>query len=174
MHASNFRPVKNIPTIIDVFQRLRARYPVRLLMVGDGPEVPAAEERTRSLGLEDAVHFLGAQEYLEDLLPLADVFLLPSQHESFGLAALEAMSCGVAVVATSEGGTREVIRNGENGFVHDPHDVDGMAASIGALLDDPKRLEAMGGAARKTAAEEFPVGAAVERYLAVYEHALSR
>lgn len=174
MHASNFRPVKNIPTILDVFARVRARYPVRLLMVGDGPELTVAEEKTRALGLEDSVHFLGAQEFLEDLLPLSDIFLLPSEHESFGLAALEAMSSGVAVVATSEGGTREVIRHGENGFVHDPHDVDGMAATIGALLDDTKRLERIRAEARRTAVDEFPVAMAVERYLAVYEEALNR
>ena len=166
--------MKNIPTILDVFARLRPRYPVRLLMVGDGPEVPMAEERTRELGLEDAVHFVGAQEYLEDLLPLADIFLLPSAHESFGLAALEAMSCGVAVVATSEGGTREVIRHGENGFVHHPQDVDAMTATIRELLEDPSRLERVRAEARRTAVEEFPVAAAVERYLAVYERALSR
>jgi N-acetyl-alpha-D-glucosaminyl L-malate synthase BshA len=174
MHASNFRPVKNVPILIEVFHRLRARYPVRLLMVGDGPEVPAAEEQARGLGVGEFVHFIGAQEYLEDLLPLADLFLLPSQHESFGLAALEAMSCGVTVVATSEGGTREIIRHGENGFVHPPDDVEGMVATIGGLLDQPTRLETIAAAARRTAVEDFPVSAAVSRYLAVYEEALSR
>jgi N-acetyl-alpha-D-glucosaminyl L-malate synthase BshA len=174
MHASNFRPVKNIPTIVEVFARLRPRYPVRLLMVGDGPELPAAEEQTRALGLQEHVHFVGAQEYLEDLLPLSDIFLLPSQHESFGLAALEAMSCGVAVVATNEGGTREVVQHGESGFVHAPDDVDGMVATISGLLDDPKQLERVGTEARRAAAQDFTVSAAVDRYLAVYERALSR
>ncbi len=174
MHASNFRPVKNVPTIIEVVAQLKRRYPVRLLMVGDGPELPAAEEQSRALGLDQHVHFVGAQEYLEDLLPLADVFLLPSEHESFGLAALEAMSCGLAVVATSEGGTREIIRHGENGFVHAPRDVDGMVATIGGLLDEPSRIERVGVEARRTAVEDFTVGAAVSRYVAVYEEALSR
>jgi glycosyltransferase involved in cell wall biosynthesis len=143
-------------------------------MVGDGPELPAAEEQSRVLGLSDHVHFVGAQEYLEDVLPLADVFLLPSQHESFGLAALEAMSCGVAVVVTAEGGTREIIRHGENGFVHAPDDLDGMVATIGGLLDDTTELERVSAAGRRTAAEDFTVGVAVDRYLAVYEEALSR
>ena len=174
MHASNFRPVKNVPTIVEVFRRLRERYPVRLLMVGDGPELPAAEEQVRRLGIDDAVHFLGAQDYLEDLLPLADLFLLPSEHESFGLAALEAMSCGVAVCATSEGGTREIIRHGENGFVHAPRDVDGMVATLGGLLDDTNALERISAAGRRSAAEDFTVDAAVAQYLAVYEEALSR
>jgi glycosyltransferase involved in cell wall biosynthesis len=126
--------------VVDVFRRIRDELPVRLLMVGDGPELPAAEERARELGVEDSTNFLGAQEYLEDLLPLADLFLLPSEHESFGLAALEAMSAGVGVIATSVGGAPEVIRHGENGFLHAPDDVDGMAESIRGVLRDPDRL----------------------------------
>ncbi|MGQ0723414.1 MAG: N-acetyl-alpha-D-glucosaminyl L-malate synthase BshA [Candidatus Eiseniibacteriota bacterium] len=174
MHASNFRPVKNIPTVVEVFRRLRERYPVRLLLVGDGPEVARAEETVRRNGLADVVHFLGAQEYLEDVLPLADAFLLPSEHESFGLAALEAMSAGVGVIATSEGGTREIIRHGENGFLFDPHDVDGMVATIGALVEDPAKLERVEREARKTAVEQFRPDHAVASYLRVYEEALGR
>jgi N-acetyl-alpha-D-glucosaminyl L-malate synthase BshA len=173
MHASNFRPVKNIPIVIEVFQKLRERYPARLLFVGDGPRRPPAEEMVREAGLSDAVHFLGAQEYLEDILPLGDVFLLPSEHESFGLAALEAMSSGLAVVATDNGGTREVIRHGENGFLHAPRDVDGMVASIAELFESPAKLEAVERAARKTAEDDFRVDVAVNRYLAVYEEALA-
>ena len=127
----------------------------------------------REAGLSDAVHFLGAQEYLEDILPLGDVFLLPSEHESFGLAALEAMSSGLAVVATDNGGTREVIRHGENGFLHSPRDVDGMVASIGELFENPAKLEAVERAARQTAENEFRVDVAVDRYVAVYEEALA-
>jgi N-acetyl-alpha-D-glucosaminyl L-malate synthase BshA len=173
MHASNFRPVKNVRTVIDVFRRVREELPVRLLMVGDGPELPAAEERAREAGVEGDVHFLGAQEYLEDLLPLADLFLLPSEHESFGLAALEAMSAGVAVVATSVGGAPEVIRHGENGFLHAPDDVDGMVASIRGILREPARLASLEEAARRTAVEEFGVENAVQRYLSIYEEALA-
>jgi len=174
MHASNFRPVKNVPTILAVFERLRERYPVRLLMVGDGPELSRAEETVIANGASEFVHFLGAQEYLEDVLPLADLFLLPSEHESFGLAALEAMSAGVAVVATDRGGTREIIRHGENGFLHAPDDVEGMVATIGRLQDEPALLDRVEKAARRTAVEGFGTEHAVDRYLRVYEEALAR
>lgn len=174
MHASNFRPVKNVQRVLDVYERLREKYPVRLLMVGDGPELAAAQERSRQSGWGDSVHFLGAQEYIEDILPLADLFLLPSEHESFGLAALEAMSCGVSVLATTNGGTREIIRHGENGFLHDPHDVDAMTATVASLLDNPDRLKAIDAEARRTAVEEFPVDRAVDAYLRVYEEAMAR
>lgn len=172
MHASNFRPVKNIPTVIRVFEELRKRFPVKLLLVGDGPQHGLAEEMVREKGLADSVHFLGAQEYLEDILPLADVFLLPSEHESFGLAALEAMSSGLAVVATDNGGTGEIIRHGEDGFLHAPDDVDGMVASIAALLESPEKLEAVERAARVRAESDFQVDRAVDRYLAIYEEAV--
>lgn len=172
MHASNFRPVKNVPRVLDVFERLRARYPVKLLMVGDGPELPAAQERVRAQGWEDSVHFLGAQEYLEDILPLADVFLLPSEHESFGLAALEAMSCGIVVVGTNNGGTKEVIRHGENGFLHAPSDVEGMSASIMMMMENPDRLAELEREARRTAQVSFPVASAVDEYLRIYQEAL--
>ena len=173
MHASNFRRVKNVPTVIEVFARLRENHPVKLLMVGDGPEHAAAEDQVYEAGLTRDVHFLGAQEYLEDILPLADLFLLPSEHESFGLAALEAMSAGVAVVATANGGTREVIRHGVNGFTHDPADVDGMVATIAGLLRDNDRLEKIEREGRRTAVEDYGVDRAVDRYLEVYEAALA-
>ena len=172
MHASNFRPVKNIPTVLRIFARLREKFPVRLLMVGDGPELGTAENLARDLGVTESVQFLGAQEYLEDILPLADIFLLPSEHESFGLAALEAMSAGVAVIATSNGGTSEIIRSGENGFLHDPEDVDGMVASLESLLRSPELLERIEREGRRTAVEDFPVSRSVDRYLKIYEEAL--
>lgn len=174
LHASNFRPVKNVATIIRVFRKLRERHPVRLLMVGDGPELGRAEEMVRNNGTADSVHFLGAQEYLEDVLPLADFFLLPSEHESFGLAALEAMSAGVCVVATDRGGTRELIRDAENGFLHPPDDVDGMVATIRGVMDEPERLDRLEKAARRTAVEDYGQDAAVDRYLHVYEQALAK
>ncbi|MEZ5064795.1 MAG: N-acetyl-alpha-D-glucosaminyl L-malate synthase BshA [bacterium] len=173
MHASNFRAVKNVRTVVDVFAKVREKFPARLLMVGDGPELSCAEERVRQLALEASVSFLGAQEYLEDILPLADMFLLPSAHESFGLAALEAMSAGVACVATNVGGAVEIIRHGENGFLHAPEDVDGMAASIAVALSDPAKLEKIEREARATAVTRFGVERAVEQYLAIYESALA-
>lgn len=172
MHASNFRPVKNVESVVEVFAKVREQRPSRLLMVGDGPERDRAEQRARDLGVDASVNFLGAQEHLEDLLPLADVFLLPSEHESFGLAALEAMSAGVAVVATSEGGTREVIRHGENGFLHAPGDIDGMAASVLEATATPGRLQSLETAARATAEKQFAVQGAVDQYEKIYEEAL--
>jgi glycosyltransferase involved in cell wall biosynthesis len=145
---------------------------VRLLFVGDGPEHSRAEELCAELGVSDAVVSLGAQECIEEIYPLADVMLLPSEHESFGLVALEAMCAGVVVVATSEGGTREVIRHGVSGYLHAPHDVEGMVATISALFDDPKRMEPIREEARRVAEEDFPIDRAVERYLALYERAL--
>ncbi len=172
LHASNFRPVKNVASVVKVFAELRRRFPVRLLLVGDGPELPRVEEMIADLGVADSVVSLGAQECVEEIYPLADVLLLPSEHESFGLVALEAMSSGVVVVATNQGGTREVIRHGVSGFLHDPHDVSGMVATIGALFEDPKRLEPIRAEARRVAIEEFPIDRAVDRYLALYAQAL--
>jgi N-acetyl-alpha-D-glucosaminyl L-malate synthase BshA len=172
MHASNFRPVKNVPTVLRVTAEVNRRFPVKLLLVGDGPELAAAKDLAHELGLTRVVHFLGSQEYIEDLLPLADLFLLPSEHESFGLTALEAMSAGVAVVATNNGGTSEIIRHGENGFLHDPRDVSGMTETIGDLFANPARLEAIEREGRRTAVEEFEVAGAVDRYMKVYEEAL--
>ena len=142
-------------------------------MVGDGPELPIAQEQAEELGVADACVSLGAQEFVEEIYPLADVLLLPSEHESFGLVALEAMSSEVAVVATNEGGTREIIRHGENGFLHDPHDQEGMVSTIASLFQDPARMARIKKAARVTAVEEFPVDRAVDRYLALYEKTLS-
>ncbi len=172
LHASNFRPVKNVGSVVRVFAELRKRWPVRLLLVGDGPELPRAQEMLNELGVADAVVSLGAQECVEDIYPYADVLLLPSEHESFGLVALEAMSSGVVVVATNQGGTKEVIRHGVSGFLHDPHDVDGMVATIGGLFEHPERMEPIRVEARRVAKEEYPIDRAVDRYLELYEKAL--
>ncbi|MDP6803309.1 MAG: N-acetyl-alpha-D-glucosaminyl L-malate synthase BshA [Gemmatimonadota bacterium] len=173
MHASNFRRVKNIPTVLRVFEQLQRRVSSRLVMVGDGPERPAAEELVREMGICDRVHFLGAQENVEELFPLADAFVLPSAHESFGLVALEAMSAGVAVVATATGGTGEVIEHGRNSFLHDPADQDGMVASLTKLAREPEWRREVARAGRETAEKKFGVERIVSRYLEVYEGALS-
>ena len=173
LHASNFRKVKNVPTVIRVFAELRKRFPVKLLLVGDGPELALAQEQAEELGVADACISLGAQEFVEEIYPLADVLLLPSEHESFGLVALEAMSSEVAVVATNQGGTREIIRHGENGFLHDPRDEEGMVSTIASLFENPAKMSAVKQKARQTAVEQFPVDRAVDRYLALYERTLS-
>ncbi len=168
LHISNFRPVKNLGAVVDVFREVSERVPSRLLLVGDGPERIPVEHRIQELGLGPRVSFLGNQEFVEDILPLADVFLLPSLHESFGLVVLEAMSLGVAVVATDVGGTREVVLDGDSGFLRSPRDVPGMVEAVTRLLtDDPFRLR-MGEAARNRA-RDFHPEPVVERYLRVYE-----
>jgi N-acetyl-alpha-D-glucosaminyl L-malate synthase BshA len=168
LHISNFRPVKNVDMVLEVFRRVAARIPSRLLLVGEGPELIPIEQRVRELDLLDRVSFLGGQEYVEEILPLADAFLLPSLHESFGLVALEAMACGVPVVATSIGGTAEVVAEGECGFLRDPHDADGMEEAVAALLGDSERARAMGAAGRRRAESEFRVEQVIPKYLELY------
>jgi N-acetyl-alpha-D-glucosaminyl L-malate synthase BshA len=169
MHASNFRPVKNIPIVIETFAEVRKRMPAKLVMVGDGPEKPAAEARARELGVHRDVLFLGNQDLMEELLPLADVFLLPSASESFGLVALEAMSAEVPVVSSNAGGLPEVVEHGVTGFLHEPEHVAGHVSSVLKLLGDEKLRRAMGRRGRKVARERFNADAMVEQYVQVYE-----
>jgi N-acetyl-alpha-D-glucosaminyl L-malate synthase BshA len=169
MHASNFREVKNIPTVIRVFSEVRKRVPSKLVMIGDGPEKAGAEQQVRDLGLERDVLFLGNQDFMEELLPLADVFLLPSSSESFGLVALEAMSAAVPVVASNAGGLPEVVDHGSTGFLHDPTHETGYVTSILRLLQNESLRRTMGRRARKVAQERFSPDEMVERYARVYD-----
>ena len=168
LHISNFRPVKNIAAVVRVFQGVSERIPSRLLLVGDGPERVPVERLVHELGIAERVCFLGSQEYVEDILPLADAFLLPSLHESFGLVVLEAMAVGVPVVATQVGGTREVVIHGESGLLRDPHDVEGMTEDLVGLFRDEERARAMGEAAVRRAREAFHVDRVLPEYLKVY------
>lgn len=168
MHASNFRPVKQVDVVVRTFARLAAELPARLVMVGDGPERWQAQELARSLGVADRVFFLGVQERMETLLPLADLLLLPSEHESFGLVALEAMACGVPVIATNKGGTNELVENGVSGFLVDPQDGEAMAATARRVLDDESLALRVGEAARRRAVDLFSETAVVDRYEALY------
>ena len=173
MHASNFRPVKNIGVLIEVFDALQRELPARLVLVGEGPEITLAKKRIDELGLERRVLFLGNQECMEELLPLADLFLLPSLHESFGLVALEAMACGVLVIATSIGGAREVIEDGVNGYLRHPADTSGWSrAAVDALRDGDRRAR-MQAAARKTAEDRFCGGRITEEYEEEYAAAIA-
>ena len=174
IHVSNFRPVKRIEAVIDVFDRIRRRVPSRLLLVGDGPDLDRAVRRARDLGLADAVVPLGEQEQVVPLLSVADLFLLPSAQESFGLAALEAMACQVPVVASRVGGLPEVIEHGVTGFLHHPDDLEGMASSGVALLTDPPRHRAVAAAGLAAVQQRFCVNAIVPRYEALYTEVLSR
>jgi L-malate glycosyltransferase len=174
MHASNFRPVKNIGVLLEVFAAVARELPVRLVLLGEGPELPFAQRRAGELGLTERVVYLGNQEAIEELLPLADVFLLPSHHESFGLAALEAMACGVAVVATSVGGAPEVIEDGRSGFLRHPADISGWVEATVALLRDPALRRKVQGAARRAAIGRFCGDDVVHAYEEEYERAQQR
>ena len=173
VHVSNFRPVKRVDAVIDVFNRIRQAVPARLLLVGDGPDLPLAHRLARELGIASLVHGVGAQEEVVPLLSVADLFLLPSAQESFGLAALEAMACEVPVVASRVGGLPEVIEHGISGFLHAPEAADEMAASAIALLRDPERQQAMGQAACRRVREQFGVERVVPMYEAAYERLLA-
>ncbi len=134
-HTSNFRKVKRVEDVIRVFDTVRGKISAKLLMIGDGPERQHAEELARSLGLADEVRFLGKQEQMDEILSIADLFLLPSQYESFGLAALEAMACGVPVISTDAGGLPEINLQGETGFLAPVGDVAQMAEGAFRILD---------------------------------------
>jgi len=167
-HVSNFRPVKNIKNVIEVFDRVRRETPACLLMIGDGPERVVAENLVRSLGIEGQVNFLGIQENIEELLSIADVFLLPSEHEGFGLSALEAMSTETAVVATNVGGLSEVVDHGVSGYLTDPSDVDEMTAIVTKLLTDDNLRKNVGKQARETVLKNFTKEKIVKQYEDLY------
>ena len=169
MHASNFRAVKNIPVIIQTFAEVRRKVQAKLVMIGDGPEKPAAEQLSRELGVNRDVLFLGNQDCMEELLPLADVFLLPSSSESFGLVALEAMCAEVPVVASNAGGLPEVVEHGFTGFLHDPGNVAGYVESSLKLLGNERLRRTMGRRGRRIARDRFGADEKVQEYVRVYE-----
>jgi N-acetyl-alpha-D-glucosaminyl L-malate synthase BshA len=168
VHVSNFRPVKRVDAVLRIFDRIRARVPARLLLVGDGPELGTAYRIARELGLSKLIHAVGAQEEVLPLLSISDVFLLPSAQESFGLAALEAMACEVPVVASRVGGIPEVIKDGETGFLHPPDALDAMAESAVRLLTDDDLRHRMGQAACRRVRVEFCAERVVPMYEACY------
>jgi len=174
MHISNFRPVKRVRDVVRIFARVHAALPSALVMVGDGPERPAAEEEARLLGVSDAVYFLGKIDDVAPLLADADLFLLPSQTESFGLSALEALACGVPVIGSATGGIPEVVRDGETGILCAVGDVDGMAHGALHLLLDPARLGRMRASAAADARARFSLDAVVGEYETLYRTAIAR
>lgn len=173
VHVSNFRPVKRVMDVVEVFLRVRRALPVRLLLVGDGPERAKVEQRCREEKCCDVVTFLGNLQPVEEVLAGADLFLLPSENESFGLAALEALACEVPVVATRVGGIPEVVEDGSTGLLFALGDVDAMAAGAIGLLSDPARHAELAHRARLDAVERFSESAIVERYRALYERVLA-
>lgn len=169
VHISNFRPVKRVLDVVEVFRRVLERVPARLLLVGDGPDRVQAELKCREEGTCGAITFLGSLPLIEEVLVGADLFLLPSESESFGLAALEAMACHVPVLATDVGGLPEVVADGETGYLFPVGDVEAMAeAAIRVLQDDELRTR-LGRAARKRAVERFDQDRVVGRYREIYQ-----
>lgn len=174
MHVSNFRPVKRVQDCIRILAEVRKKLPARLIFVGDGPERSEAERLTRELGVEEHVTFLGKQSALPEILSVADIFLLPSQQESFGLSALEAMSCSVPVIATNIGGIPEVVKHDETGFIAELGDVQRMAKYCIELLSNPKKLAAFRANARRRAVENFDIATIVPMYEELYESVTAR
>jgi N-acetyl-alpha-D-glucosaminyl L-malate synthase BshA len=174
VHLSNFRPVKRITDAIEIFDRVRKRVPAKLLMIGDGPDRSRAEWLAVSKGVHDDVIFLGKQDDVHEKLALADIMLMPSELESFGLAALEAMACEVVPIATRVGGVPEVIEHGVSGYMADVSDVETMARYAIELLTQDSRLKEMSKAARQAAQSRFCASKIVPQYEEFYRRIVER
>jgi N-acetyl-alpha-D-glucosaminyl L-malate synthase BshA len=172
LHVSNFRPVKRVLDVVRIFERVHQEVPAVLLMAGEGPERASAQALARRLGLHDRVRFMGRQDHIEDILSMADVFLLPSELESFGLSALEAMASGVPVVGSDAGGLPEVVRHAETGFLLPVGDIEGMAARAVEILKDEEHQRCLGQAGRRRAAALFSADRVVTQYEKYYERIL--
>lgn len=173
MHLSNFRPVKRITDVVEIFALVRQKMPAKLVLIGDGPDRGAAEHLVRRKKLAADVFFLGKQDRIHDLLGLADLFLLPSDLESFGLAALEAMACEVPVVATNVGGLPEVVTNGVDGYLVPPRDVAAAAKFAIQILSRADRGKEMGKQARIDARKKFCSNDVIPLYEAYYQKVLA-
>ena len=173
VHLSNFRPVKRVTDVVEIFDRVQKKIPARLMMIGDGPDRRAAERLACQRGIHGKIHFLGKQELVHEKLATADVMLLPSEMESFGLAALEAMACEVVPVASRVGGVPEVIDDGINGCLEPAGDVDAMSARVLEVLSDDALLAAMGKRARAKARENFCTTKIIPMYEELYRGLLA-
>lgn len=174
VHLSNFRPVKRVWDVIEIFDRVQKQVPSKLILIGDGPDRSRAEWLAMDKGIHDRVLFLGKQDHVHEKLALADVMLLPSELESFGLAALEAMACHVVPVTTDVGGLPEVIEHGRNGFMAKVGDVDSMANYAVDLLSDEKKLEEISYRARVGAQSRFCSSKIIPQYEEFYRRVLER
>lgn len=169
MHVSNFRPVKRIIDTIYIAHDILKTMPIKLVLVGDGPDRAEAERVSRELQIHEHVRFLGKQNALPEILSIADIFLMPSQSESFGLAALEAMACGVPVIGTNLGGIPEVITHSENGYIAELGDIKRMAKYAIDLLNHPRKWSEFSLKARQRAVEVYDISLIVPQYEALYE-----
>lgn len=173
IHTSNFRPVKRVSDTIRILEKVKKEIPTKLILIGDGPDRSECERLTRELKLEKDVLFLGKQDGLEDLLSVADIFLMPSQSESFGLSALEAMSCGVPVISSSVGGLPELIVHNQTGYIAEFSDVDRMAKYALELLRNEKKINSFSKKSRQRAEKIFEKKLIVPKYIEYYEKILS-
>jgi N-acetyl-alpha-D-glucosaminyl L-malate synthase BshA len=174
MHISNFRPVKRVRDVVRVFARVHESVPSVLIMVGDGPDRHDAEQEARDLGVDKDVRFLGKIDSVAPLLAAADLFLLPTNSESFGLSALEALASGTPVIGTNAGGLPEVVKNGETGILCSVGDVDGMSGAAIGLLKNERNWKAMSEAAAADARRRFGMEDIVKRYEDLYVQSIAR
>jgi N-acetyl-alpha-D-glucosaminyl L-malate synthase BshA len=173
IHVSNFRPVKRVQDVIKIFHLVRQKIPAKLFLVGDGPDRSNCEKLARELDLTSHIRFLGKQGELIPLLSASDLFLMPSQSESFGLSALEAMACEIPVISTSVGGLPELIVHGETGYIAEIGDIDRMAKYAIDLLTNEARYKMFAAASRKRAVEVFSADKVIDQYEKYYEQVLS-
>jgi L-malate glycosyltransferase len=174
MHISNFRPVKRIKDVVRVYAKTNASVPSVLVMVGDGPDRHDAEQEARQLGVEKSVQFLGKIDSVAPLLAAADLFILPTNSESFGLSALEALASGTPVIGAKAGGLPEVVKDGETGVLCAVGDVDGMSGAAIELLRDDSKWSTMSSAAAADARARFGMDDIVKRYEDLYMHSVRR
>ncbi|KFN09471.1 N-acetyl-alpha-D-glucosaminyl L-malate synthase BshA [Paenibacillus macerans] len=173
MHISNFRPVKRVADVVDIFHRVNEEVPSKLLLVGEGPDLPKIQLKIKELGLSDRVHFLGKQDDIAHVISMADILLLPSEKESFGLVALEAMACGVPTVGTIAGGIPELVKHGETGFLAPIGDTKRMAEYCLTLLKSPELGAKMREACLTRARKEFSSQQTMANYEEIYYRVLN-
>ncbi|MBE3593705.1 MAG: N-acetyl-alpha-D-glucosaminyl L-malate synthase BshA [Candidatus Carbobacillus altaicus] len=173
VHVSNFRPIKRVPDLVQAFYRVRQRLPVRLLLIGDGPELAQVKMLAEHLGIKEDIEWVGNVTDVRPYLARADVFVLPSETESFGLSALEAMACGLPVVATKSGGLPEVVVDGETGYLVPVGDIAALAEALLKVLGDWRQAAALGEAGRRRAFKYFALDEKISAYEALYRQVLN-
>lgn len=174
VHISNFRPVKRVPDVIKIFYLVRKEIPAKLILAGDGPDRTECERLARELNIKDDVYFLGKQEAVVDILNASDLFIMPSQSESFGLSALEAMACGIPTITTSIGGLPELVVHNETGYIAEIGDIERMAKYAIDLLKNPNKYKKFSENARKRAVEFFNKEKIVKQYEDFYLRILNQ
>ncbi len=174
IHLSNFRPVKRVLDTIYIAQAVRRERPVRLVLIGDGPDRPIAEQKVRELGMEKEVIFLGKQEDIYSLLTIGDIFLMPSQSESFGLAALEAMCCGLPCITSDAGGLPELNQEGVSGYLAPVGDIPKMAGYVLQMINNPGLRKKLSQSAREHAITHFHSDKIIPQYINLYNRVLAR